>query len=80
MIELLIELRELGHTILISTHDLASVTTFCDQVVLINHTILAYGPTAEVFTQENLTRTFGGTLSGLPLSQQLIKPSTEENV
>jgi len=80
MIELLIELRELGHTILISTHDLASVATFCDQVVLINRTILAYGPTAEVFTQENLTRTFGGTLSGLPLSQQLIKPSTEENV
>lgn len=80
MIELLIELRELGHTILISTHDLASVATFCDQVVLINRTILAYGPTAEVFTQENLTRTFGGRLSGLPLSQQLIKPSPEENV
>lgn len=80
MIELLIELRELGHTILISTHDLASVATFCDQVVLINRTILAYGPTAEVFTQENLTRTFGGRLSGFPLSQQLIKPSPEENV
>jgi len=45
MIELLIELWELGHTILISTHDLASVATFCDQVVLINRTILAYGPT-----------------------------------
>jgi manganese transport system ATP-binding protein len=80
MIELLIELRELGHTILISTHDLTSVATFCDQVVLINRTILAYGPTAEVFTEENLTRTFGGRLSGLPLSQQLIKPSPEENV
>ncbi len=79
MIELLIELRELGHTILISTHDLASVATFCDQVVLINRTILAYGPTVEVFTQENLTRTFGGRLSDLPLSQQLIKPSPDEN-
>jgi len=80
MIELLIELRELGHTILISTHDLASVATFCDQVVLINRTILAYGPTGEVFTEENLARTFGGRLSGFPLSQQLIKPSTEENL
>lgn len=79
MIELLIELRELGHTILISTHDLASVATFCDQVVLINRTILAYGPTVEVFTQENLTRTFGGRLSDLPLSQPLIKPSPDEN-
>jgi len=80
MIELLIELRELGHTILISTHDLASVATFCDQVVLINRTILAYGPTTEVFTEENLTRTFGGRLSGLPLSQPLIKPLTEDKV
>lgn len=79
MIELLIELRELGHTILISTHDLASVATFCDQVVLINRTILAYGPTTEVFTEENLTRTFGGRLSDLPLSQPLIKPSPDEN-
>jgi ABC-type Mn2+/Zn2+ transport system ATPase subunit len=60
MIELLMELRQQGHTILISTHDLATITTFCDQVILINRTILAYGSTSEVFTEENLTRTFGG--------------------
>jgi len=28
--------------------------------VLINRTILAYGETSEVFTEENLSRTFGG--------------------
>lgn len=44
MIDLLLELREQGHTILISTHDLASITSFCDRVVLINRTILAYQP------------------------------------
>lgn len=59
MIDLLMELRESGHTILISTHDLSSITTFCDQVVLINRSILAYGETSEVFTEENLSRTFG---------------------
>ena len=58
MIELLLELKQAGHTILISTHDLASITTFCDQVVLINRSILAYGETSEVFTEENLLRTF----------------------
>jgi len=47
-----------GYTVLISTHDLTSITTFCDQVVLINRTILAYGETSEVFTEENLARTF----------------------
>jgi ABC-type Mn2+/Zn2+ transport system ATPase subunit len=62
MIDLLIELRQLGHTILVSTHDLASISTFCDRVVLINRTILAYGNTAEVFTEENLSRTFGGSV------------------
>lgn len=62
IIDLLVELRELGHTILISTHDLESVSTFCDQVILVNRTVLAYGPTAEVFTQENLNRTFGGAI------------------
>lgn len=62
MINLLMELSQTGHTILLSTHDLASITTFCDQVVLINRSILAYGATSEVFTEENLSRTFGGSV------------------
>lgn len=72
MIDLLLELRGEGHTILISTHDLASITTFCDQVVLINRTILAYGDTSEVFTEENLSRTFGGSLGDLSFSKSQI--------
>ena len=60
IIQLLVELRNMGHTILISTHDLSSISTFCDDVVLINRTILAYGPTGEIFTEENIARTFGG--------------------
>ncbi len=62
MINLLLDLRRQGHTILVSTHDLASITTFCDQVVLINRSILAYGNTSDVFTPENLSRTFGGAV------------------
>ncbi|MBE9094783.1 metal ABC transporter ATP-binding protein [Tychonema sp. LEGE 07203] len=62
MIDLLMELRQTGHTILVSTHDLESITTFCDQVVLINRSILAYGNTSDVFTEENLSRTFGGSV------------------
>jgi ABC-type Mn2+/Zn2+ transport system ATPase subunit len=72
MIDLLLELRDAGNTILVSTHDLASITTFCDQVVLINRTILAYGNTNEVFTQENLSRTFDGSLSDLAFSKSRI--------
>ena len=58
IIELLLELRNMGHTILISIHDLSSISTFCDDVVLINRTILACGPTREVFTEENIALAF----------------------
>ncbi len=60
IIDLLLQLRDAGHTILVSTHDLASISTFCDRVILLNQTILASGKTEEVFTEENLAMTFGG--------------------
>ena len=60
IIDLLIQLRKEGHTILVSTHDLASISTFCDRTILLNQTILASGTTEETFTEENLAMTFGG--------------------
>lgn len=72
LIDLLLQLRQLGHTILISTHDLASIKTFCDRVVLINRSILAYGNTADVFTPENISRAFDNSLGDLStLTSQL---------
>ena len=67
IINLLLQLRDEGHTVLVSTHDLASISTFCDRVILLNQTILATGTTEETFTEENLAMTFGGLpLSSLP--------------
>ncbi|MGK7949069.1 MAG: metal ABC transporter ATP-binding protein [Xenococcaceae cyanobacterium] len=60
IIDLLIQLREEGHTILLSTHDLASISTFGDRTILLNKTILASGTTEETFTEENLSMTFDG--------------------
>ena len=60
MAQLFLQFRQEGRTILISTHDLGHIREFCDLVVLINRTVLAYGDTSEVFTPENLARTFGG--------------------
>jgi manganese transport system ATP-binding protein len=71
IVNLLLQLRDEGHTILVSTHDLASISTFCDRVILINQTILAAGTTAETFTEKNLAMTFGGLpLSSLPLNRE----------
>lgn len=72
IITLLRELRAEGRLILVSTHNLGSVPEFCDQVVLINRTVLAYGPTAEVFTPDNLAKAFGGVLRHFDLAQSTV--------
>jgi manganese/iron transport system ATP-binding protein len=73
IITLLRELRAAGCIILVSTHNLGSVPEFCDQVVLINRTVLAYGPTAEVFTERNLTKAFGGVLRQFHFEESTIQ-------
>ena len=62
IIALLRDLRDEGRVMLVSTHNLGSVPEFCDRTVLLRNTVLAYGPTAETFTQENLSKAFGGVL------------------
>jgi manganese/iron transport system ATP-binding protein len=62
IVTLLQSLREEGRVMLVSTHNLGSVPRFCDRAVLINRTVLCHGPTAEVFTQANLEKAFGGVL------------------
>lgn len=59
IIEQLQAFRGDGGSVLIATHDLDAIPSFCDQVLLLNRRVLACGPTAEVFTQANLLRTFG---------------------
>ncbi|WP_105422869.1 manganese/iron ABC transporter ATP-binding protein [Neorhizobium sp. T25_27] len=68
IITLLRELRDEGRVMLVSTHNLGSVPEFCDRTILIKGTVLAYGPTVETFTQENLEKTFGGVLRHFVLS------------
>ncbi|MCO4823606.1 MAG: manganese/iron ABC transporter ATP-binding protein [Amylibacter sp.] len=62
IIALLREMRDEGRVMLVSTHNLGSVPEFCDRTVLVKETILAYGPTEETFTHENLEIAFGGVL------------------
>lgn len=62
IIDLLAAMRNEGKVMLVSTHNLGSVPEFCDRTILINRTVLAHGLTSEIFTQENLEKTFGGVL------------------
>ena len=68
IIALLRALRDEGKVILVSTHNLGSVPEFCDRTVLVKGTVLAAGPTSEVFTREKLEVAFGGVLRHFVLS------------
>ncbi|WP_281857504.1 manganese/iron ABC transporter ATP-binding protein [Litoreibacter halocynthiae] len=62
IIALLREMRDEGRVMLVSTHNLGSVPEFCDRTILIKGTVLAYGPTEDIFTRQNLELAFGGVL------------------
>ena len=68
IVDLLGQLRAQGHLILVSTHNLGMVPDFCDQVVMINRTVLAAGRTEHTFNQHNLELAFGGVLRHFRLS------------
>ena len=80
IIALLHELKEAGCIIFVSTHNLGSVPEFCDQVVLINRTVLAYGATADVFTAQNLAKAFGGVLREFQFEQSTIQAHDGQSV
>lgn len=62
LIELFRSLATEGALILVSTHNLGSVPSFCDDVILINRTLVAAGSIETTFTQDNLAKAFGGML------------------
>lgn len=63
IITLLSELKKQGKTVLVVHHDLATVKEYFDMVMLLNVNLINIGSTEEVFTKENLQRTYGGKLT-----------------
>ena len=57
--ELLLQLRLAGHTLLVSTHDLAQVPTLCDEAVLLQNRVIAHGPPEQVLEPDVLLESFG---------------------
>jgi manganese/zinc/iron transport system ATP- binding protein len=63
IVALLKELKQAGKTCLVVHHDLQTVPSYFDYVVLMNMRIVAHGATDEIFTEENLKKTYGGKLT-----------------
>lgn len=63
ILDLLRELQRGGRTAIVVHHDLETVRDYFDEVLLLNMRLVATGPVDQVFTRENLRRTYGGKLS-----------------
>lgn len=62
IITILKELKEQGKSIFVVHHDLQTVKEYFDYTILLNKTIVASGATEDVFTPEQLQKTYGGKL------------------
>jgi manganese/zinc/iron transport system ATP- binding protein len=76
IVELLRALREAGRTVVAVHHDLQTVPEYFDHVVMLNMRLVAAGPTQEVFTRENLQKTYGGRLTLLDEVAEAVRRST----
>ncbi len=63
IVALLKDLKAAGKTCVVVHHDLQTVPSYFDHVVLLNMRVVAAGPTETVFTEENLKKTYGGKLT-----------------
>lgn len=58
IVSLFKKLKKEGKTVVVVHHDLDTVETYFDHVVLLNRRIIAQGSVAQVFKQENIDRTY----------------------
>ncbi len=69
IIALLKRLRAEGRTIIVVHHDLTTVQSYFDWLVMLNVRIIAQGPVRDVYTPENLRTAYGGQLAILAAPQ-----------
>ncbi|MEL7166436.1 MAG: metal ABC transporter ATP-binding protein [Pseudomonadota bacterium] len=62
IISVLQALRDAGRTVLAVHHDLSTVPTYFDDIILLNREVIAAGPVAETFVPDLVQRTYGGRL------------------
>lgn len=72
IMEIVKDLAEEGKMVIIIHHDLAKVKEYFDDLIMLNQRLVAFGPTEEVFTDENIKKTYGGRLTILQQTENYI--------
>lgn len=73
IIQLLKKLSSQGKTIIVVHHDLQSVESYFDWIILLNLRLVASGPTNKVFVKSFLEETYGGKLTLLSEVGELVQ-------
>ena len=80
LIQVIEQLRDEGATVLVSTHDLASLRQFADEALLLRGDILMHDTPEKVLAPENLVRAFGMEVdAGASVATGAAAPGTTTN-
>jgi len=71
IVAILRSLRDAGKTVIVVHHDLQTVRSYFDWLLILNVRVIAQGPVDEVYTAENLRRAYGGQIALLDPRQIL---------
>jgi manganese/zinc/iron transport system ATP- binding protein len=63
IIALLKKLRDAGRTVIVVHHDLTTVQSYFDWLVMLNVRIIAQGPVAQTYSADNLRAAYGRHLA-----------------
>ena len=63
IVNILRELRDVGKTVVVVHHDLQTVTSYFDWMLILNVRTIAQGPVRDVYTADNLRAAYGGQIA-----------------